>query len=282
MAKLHRQGLLWGYYGREGLCGKYPMPIIRKSQYRISMTYPLPQTDRCQPLGATETLWQSGREYPYKGEDFGYIVWRETRLLFRGAVILAAMSGNMSEVSASEATRLAAEIVRESVRQADSKHGEAVSLKESISAPHTPSVTPQKSCRVLRAAKAPSSPPKTGGGDFIVCVSFSLTDATLKFLHDRMTRLGGRLVMRGLLNNSFQQTRDKTTALGISVDIDPLMFDRYAVHRVPAYILREKEDGPVDQVSGNVDPLFVLDLFKEAGDLKNLAAMIWSKAGERS
>lgn len=77
MAKLHRQGLLWGYYGIEGLCGKYPMPIMRKSQYRLQMTYPIPQTSTCQPLGATEGIWQSGREYPYKGEDFGYLIWRK-------------------------------------------------------------------------------------------------------------------------------------------------------------------------------------------------------------
>lgn len=77
MAKLHRQGLLWGYYGTQGLCSKYPMPVMRKSQYRLQMTYPIPQTTHCQPLGATEVLWQGGREYPFKGEDFGYMVWRK-------------------------------------------------------------------------------------------------------------------------------------------------------------------------------------------------------------
>lgn len=77
MAKLHRELLLHGYYGKPGLCGKYPMPIIRKSQYRTQMTYPIPQTSQCQPLGATEVFWQGGREYPYKGEDFGYLIWRK-------------------------------------------------------------------------------------------------------------------------------------------------------------------------------------------------------------
>lgn len=77
MAKLHREGLLRGYFGIKGLCDKYPMPIIRKSQYRTQMTYPIPQTDKCQPLGATEVLWQARREFPYKGEDFGYLIWRK-------------------------------------------------------------------------------------------------------------------------------------------------------------------------------------------------------------
>ncbi|KDO02761.1 conjugal transfer pilus assembly protein TraU [Rickettsia tamurae subsp. buchneri] len=47
MAKLHRQLMLWGYYGTEGLCGKYPMPIIQKSQYRLQMTYPIPEVSSC-------------------------------------------------------------------------------------------------------------------------------------------------------------------------------------------------------------------------------------------
>lgn len=77
MAKLHRQSLLWGYMGSEGLCGKYPMPIIKKSQYKIQMIYPIPSTDQCHPLGRSESLWGSGKEFPYQGEDFGYLIWRK-------------------------------------------------------------------------------------------------------------------------------------------------------------------------------------------------------------
>lgn len=77
MAKLHRELLLWGYMGKDGLCGKYVMPIMRKSQYRTQMVYPIPQTTACQPLGATELIWQAGREYPYQGSDFSYLIWRK-------------------------------------------------------------------------------------------------------------------------------------------------------------------------------------------------------------
>ena len=77
MAKLHREALLWGYMGEAGLCGRYPMPLIRKSQYRVQMLYPVPTTHACFPVGATELIWQAGREFPYKGEDFGYMVWRK-------------------------------------------------------------------------------------------------------------------------------------------------------------------------------------------------------------
>lgn len=78
IAKLHREGLAWGYIGLKGLCGKYPMPIIRKNQYKTQMTYPIPSThDGCHPIGRTELIWGAGRQFPYKGEDFGYLIWRK-------------------------------------------------------------------------------------------------------------------------------------------------------------------------------------------------------------
>ena len=77
IARLHREGLLWGYMGEAGLCGKYWMPFIRKSQYRTQMTYPVSNTRSCHPLGHTEIFWGAGREFPYKGSDFGYLIWRK-------------------------------------------------------------------------------------------------------------------------------------------------------------------------------------------------------------
>lgn len=79
-AKLHRELLLWGTSGEAALCQKYPMPVIKKTQYKTQMTYPRPTTKgpmACNPLGRTEVLWGTGREFPYKGEDFGYLIWRK-------------------------------------------------------------------------------------------------------------------------------------------------------------------------------------------------------------
>lgn len=80
MAKLHRELLLWGTSGSQALCQKYPMSLIKKTQYKTQMTYPRPTTRgpmACNPLGRTEIIWGSGREFPYKGEDFGYLIWRK-------------------------------------------------------------------------------------------------------------------------------------------------------------------------------------------------------------
>lgn len=73
--KMHRELLLWGTVGQEGLCGKYPMPIWKKSQYRYQMAYPV--ASQCHPYGRSTVLWESGKEYPVKGEDFAYVVWRK-------------------------------------------------------------------------------------------------------------------------------------------------------------------------------------------------------------
>lgn len=77
MAKMHRELMMWGYYGVKGLCGKYPMPIIKKSQYRFQMTYPIPEIFSCKRIGQTEILWGAGREFPIFGEDFGFLIWRK-------------------------------------------------------------------------------------------------------------------------------------------------------------------------------------------------------------
>lgn len=77
--KMHRQLLLHGSMGSNGLCGKFPMPIMKKSQYRAQMTYPRANTQGtcCHPYGRTTQVWEAGRQFPVKGEDFGYLIWRK-------------------------------------------------------------------------------------------------------------------------------------------------------------------------------------------------------------
>jgi conjugal transfer pilus assembly protein TraU len=78
IAKLHREGFLWGTMGQEAWCDKYPMPILKKTQYKTQMTYPIASTQRgCHPLGRSEVLWSSSKEFPHQGEDFGYLIWRK-------------------------------------------------------------------------------------------------------------------------------------------------------------------------------------------------------------
>ncbi|CEG58244.1 conjugal transfer pilus assembly protein TraU [Legionella fallonii] len=82
--KLHRQGLLEDTVGLDdstssakSICHTHYSPILPKSRYRYQMVNPLPTTNACYPLGRATTLWEAGHEYPFKGEDFGYLIWRK-------------------------------------------------------------------------------------------------------------------------------------------------------------------------------------------------------------
>jgi conjugal transfer pilus assembly protein TraU len=80
--KLHREFLAFAGNGRAGWCGLYPAPVFDKRIYKYSMLYPSsqgkgPDGRCCQPLGRTTHLWGAGKEYPIKGEDFAYMMYRK-------------------------------------------------------------------------------------------------------------------------------------------------------------------------------------------------------------
>jgi conjugal transfer pilus assembly protein TraU len=64
----------------DALCGKSPMPIVKKSQYRLQLSYPVPATHKalgCHPFGRSSFLLESGREFPVNGEDFAFVVFQK-------------------------------------------------------------------------------------------------------------------------------------------------------------------------------------------------------------
>lgn len=81
-AKLHREFLMAGTAGEDALCGYYMEPVMDKTQYKYHMLYPVPQTDKingrcCQPFGRSTAIWGAGKQIPYIGEDFAYMVFRK-------------------------------------------------------------------------------------------------------------------------------------------------------------------------------------------------------------
>jgi conjugal transfer pilus assembly protein TraU len=80
--KMHREMLMWAASGKDGQCNYYPQPVMRKSNYKYHMVYPVPQTGKidgkcCQPFGRSTAVWGSGKEFPYQGEDFAYQIFRK-------------------------------------------------------------------------------------------------------------------------------------------------------------------------------------------------------------
>lgn len=81
LGKMHRFGLAYitSADNIKDICQKRLSFTIKKSQYKTQMLYPRAQTNTgsCKPLGHTSLTWEMGREFPYKGEDFSYLIWRK-------------------------------------------------------------------------------------------------------------------------------------------------------------------------------------------------------------
>jgi len=78
--KMHRQLLADGTSGPKASCRKYKMPIMDKRQYRFQMVNPVRHTKgpfTCPAIGVTSVPYESGKSFPIKGEDYGYLVWRK-------------------------------------------------------------------------------------------------------------------------------------------------------------------------------------------------------------
>lgn len=75
--KMHRVGMALDTSTPLAMCGAIPQPILRKNQYKQQMMYPIPQPFTGLGFGVPSTYWAYGREFPYAGEDFSYLIWRK-------------------------------------------------------------------------------------------------------------------------------------------------------------------------------------------------------------
>lgn len=81
--KLHREGLMAKASGSDALCGYVPEIIMDKTNYKMQLLHPVANTAKingkcCHPYGRTTTIWQSGKEIPYRGgENFSYQIYRK-------------------------------------------------------------------------------------------------------------------------------------------------------------------------------------------------------------
>ena len=109
----------------------------------------------------------------------------------------------------------------------------------------------------------------------IVFISLSMPESSLKSLFKEAEACGARMVIRGLINNSFAQTSQKLQNLKISVDIDPPLFEEFKIEHVPSFVhCKLSSEGPQvhnhDHLSGNITLLHALEQFKERGEVKGI------------
>lgn len=139
--------------------------------------------------------------------------------------------------------------------------------------------------------------------NLLVFVSFSMPGASLKALHAQVTRLKGKLVLRGLINGSFRETAQKLKDLQIEAIIDPILFEAYQANSAqnhstlaslraksakktanfgpaqlgPMFVLRGTPTNKADEnvvfdcLTGNVSLEYVLEQFANNGETHSLA-----------
>lgn len=90
--------------------------------------------------------------------------------------------------------------------------------------------------------------------EILVFVSFSMPDIALKELSREARKYNAKLVIRGIYKDSFKKTAEKILEIeekGMSLEIDPKLFKRYGIRKVPTFVLVEGGE-EVARLSGNV------------------------------
>lgn len=123
--------------------------------------------------------------------------------------------------------------------------------------------------------------PGTDEPRLIVFISLSMPEATLARLVDQAARARAQLLLRGLSEGSLPRTAARIQQLigtrAVAVQIDPRAFDRYAIQRVPSFVLARprahdaacngeqcaRSDGHV-VAAGDVSLDFALDHFQRS------------------
>lgn len=97
----------------------------------------------------------------------------------------------------------------------------------------------------------------TGPGLFIF-VSLTMPRATLQGLVDQAARAKAAIVVRGFAKGSLRDTVAQVQGLigkrQVAIQIDPLAFDRFAISKVPSFVLVRDGTRPVACASGSCAP----------------------------
>lgn len=101
--------------------------------------------------------------------------------------------------------------------------------------------------------------------ELFIFVSFSMPDESLKSYARQAKEVGGRLVVMGLIEDSFQKTQKKLMDLGVELDIDPNQFEQHDVRKVPTIVLTQ-EGRETDKIVGHVSLQHALDEFASHGN----------------
>jgi len=96
------------------------------------------------------------------------------------------------------------------------------------------------------------------GPGLFIFVSLTMPRATLQGLVDQAARARATIVIRGFANGSLRDTVAQVQGLidnrQVAIQIDPLAFDRFAIAKVPSFVLVRDGTRPVACASGSCAP----------------------------
>lgn len=96
------------------------------------------------------------------------------------------------------------------------------------------------------------------GPELFIFVSLTMPRATLQRLVDQAARAKATIVIRGFTNGSLRDTVAQVQGLignrQVAIQIDPLAFDRFAVAKVPSFVLVRDGTRPIACTSGSCAP----------------------------
>lgn len=109
----------------------------------------------------------------------------------------------------------------------------------------------------------------------MIFVSSSMPKESLRSLFIEAQKVGGKLVFRGLIDNSFRKTQQYFMDLKISADINPVFFEEHHVTHVPVFLIEDKKQKKMDFIRGHISLTEALSTLKSRGDLKEKAQKLY-------
>lgn len=105
--------------------------------------------------------------------------------------------------------------------------------------------------------------------EILIFASFSLPDNIWLELSKEAKEFGARIVVRGLPDNSFKKFSSRLYTLqkrgmSASVDIDPELFQKYGITKVPSFVVKDTKG--FDKVSGSISLEYFLEKSAKDGD----------------
>jgi conjugal transfer pilus assembly protein TrbC len=183
-------------------------------------------------------------------------------------ILLLCSAANASQTTIDEALQKAktlAESYKGSVQKCHDNAKEVIASKSSSRCPLYQSCLGKKreefSQNILPNHAAGNISNASNTDAPLIFVSKSMPKAALKSLSIEAKKIGARLIIRGMVNNSMRETGELTKELRYPVDIDPKLFKKFDVRQVPTFVVPVANEGMTQwyKLQGNVTLSFVLE-----------------------